>query len=132
MRNVTSRWRVRAALVVLAPLALSGCSSKQAARGSGEVTAVLQDGVQVAELKGTDTLVFDPATVKAKPGKVKLILTVTGAIPHNLEVDGIRGAAIDNVPGHERADVTFTATAGDYRLICTYHPGMRGRLLVSP
>jgi plastocyanin len=114
-------------------LAVSGCAGSGSSSDGGSVTAVLRDGVQSATLKGTDRLRFEPSTVNAKPGKIRLVLTVTGGIPHNLEVDGVSGAAIPNVAGHDSATVDFTvAAAGRYQLICTYHPAMRGVLVVAP
>lgn len=132
MTEPSHRRRAVAASAVLVAALVSGCKSTAGSQASGEVTAVDKGGVQVAEIKGTDRLAFEPATVKAKPGKVELTLTVTGGVPHNLEVSGVPGASIANVPGHESDKVSFTVAAGTYQLICTYHPAMRGRLVVAP
>ena len=109
-----------------------GCGSSSGASGSDSVTAVELAGVQSATLHGTDGLRFSPQTVRAKPGRIELVLDVTGAVPHNLEVDGVPGAAIPNVGGHEVGRIRFTVGAGRYELLCTYHPAMRGVLVVAP
>ncbi|MDX6275491.1 MAG: hypothetical protein QOJ92_2701 [Frankiales bacterium] len=121
----------RSVLALAVVLALAACGSGGGKAG-GAVVAVSRAGVQYATLDGDDKLDFNPATVRAKPGKVSLTLRVTGGIPHNLEVGGVPGAAIPNVPGHESSSVSFTVGPGSYQLICTYHPGMRGTLIVAP
>jgi plastocyanin len=112
-------------------LALSACSGG-APSGGGSVTAVERGGVQVATITGTDRLRFEPSTVRAKPGQVELILDVTGGIPHNLEVSSVSSARVDNVAGGESGSMRFTIGPGRYQLICTYHPAMRGTLVVAP
>lgn len=125
----------RAAALMLFAAALTACSSGsggEAKASSGEVTAVEAGGVQKATIDGTDGLKFSPGTVKAKAGAIELTLEVTGGVPHNLEINGIAGASIANVNGHESKSVKFTATPGTYQLICTYHSAMRGTLVVAP
>jgi plastocyanin len=113
-------------------LLVVGCGGSSVASGSDSVTAVERDGVQSATLHGTDALRFVPSTVRAKPGRIELVLDVTGGVPHNLEVDGVPGAAIPNVAGHEVGRIVFSVGAGRYQLLCTYHPAMRGVLVVAP
>lgn len=123
-----------AVLTLCAVAALTSCSSggTEPKTDSGSVTAVESGGMQKATIHGTDGLRFSPGTVKAKPGSIELTLKVTGNVPHNLEIPGIPSASISNVDGHESKSVTFTAAAGTYQLICTYHSAMRGTLVVSP
>lgn len=124
--------RLTAAVAGAALVAACGTSGGGGSSNPGEVTAVDTGGVQTATLDGTDRLRFSPGTVKAKPGAIELTLKVTGEVPHNLVVKGIAGAEIANVGGHESKTLKFTATAGTYQLICTYHSGMRGSLVVAP
>jgi plastocyanin len=131
---VTPSSRRRSAAAALASLLLAACGSgdSKATTNLGSVTAVDSAGVQTATIDGTDGLRFSPGTVNAKPGAIALTLKVTGGVPHNLEVKGIPGASIPNVAGHESKTLRFTATPGTYQLICTYHSGMRGSLVVAP
>jgi len=131
---------VTPARVIVPVLALSlatacggGSSDKSpTAGGADSVTAVDSGDVQTATIRGTDSLRFAPSTVKAKPGVIEITFDVTGNIAHAFEAKGIAGASIDNVAGHEKKSVKFTAVAGTYQLICSFHSGMRGSLVVAP
>lgn len=124
--------RLTAVVASLALATACGTSGGGGGVNPGEVVAVDSGGVQTATIDGTDRLRFSPGTVKAKPGPIELTLKVTGGVPHDLKVKGIAGAEIPNVGGHESKTLKFTATAGTYQLICTYHSGMRGSLVVAP
>ena len=127
-----SRRTVRAGCLTASVL-FAGCGGSSGSTGGGSVTAVERGGVQTATVRGTDALRFEPSTVLAKPGRIELVLDVTGGVPHNLEVAGVPGASIPNVGGHDLGRISFTvAAAGRYQLVCTYHPAMRGVLVVAP
>lgn len=87
---------------------------------------------------GTDTgaaLEFDPTTVSA-PAGATLEVTFENrstSVPHNLSF----GAPIDKststivAAGASEALELQASEAGDYKFVCTLHPGMEGTLTIE-
>ena len=87
---------------------------------------------------GTDTgaeLVFDPVSV-AVPAGAHVVLTFEnrGTVPHNLTFSEGPDAKTSNVvqPGaSETIEFDAPSEAGEYKFVCTLHPGMEGTLVVE-
>lgn len=124
----------RAALVALAATALlAGCGgSGGSSGGTGSVTTTGAAGAQTATVGMTDQLKFSPSTVQAKVGTVTLTVRNEGQVPHNLVFDDSALGKTGTVDG--KSDTTLKVTlskAGTYRFVCTFHPGMGGKVVVS-
>ncbi len=129
----------RRLLLALVLLVLAGCggggggSADKGFTSTGKVDTTGPATAQTATVDTTDKLVFAPNEVTAKVGKVTLTLTNTGQVPHNLVFDDKSLPAIDTVTAGQSMSQTYTfSQAGTYRFVCTYHPGMVGRVVVSP
>lgn len=113
---------------------LAGCggeSDSQPAPGTGTGTAAGPADAQTFTIRGTDADAFDPATVEAKPGRLRLTLGV-GGVPHNLVFDDKALPGISVVSsGVTKSTVLTFDRAGTYTFACTLHPGMSGRLVVG-
>lgn len=121
----------RLAPALLVPLLLVG------ACGSGGSSSVKANGTVdasggAASVKGGDDLKFGPNVVQAKTGKLALTFVNSGQVPHNLVFDDAALGKTKTVDGgaKETIDVTFDK-AGSYTFVCTFHPGMTGKVVVS-
>ncbi len=93
---------------------------------------------QAVQVRATDMLKFEPATITVKRGApVRLTLTSTGALEHDWVVDNLDGkrARVHAAPGAS-ATVEFTAmAAGTYEFYCSIpghrEAGMKGTLVVQ-
>lgn len=128
-----------AAIAVTALLVCAGgCTNRESAQAraphdTGTATAAVgADGVQEVTVKGSEQLRFTPSTVKARPGRLRIILVNTGVTPHDLQVTGT-GASTGLIRGGERGLVTTTLRAGRYPFVCTLHTRvhMTGTIVVS-
>lgn len=132
---------------VLAGAALTGCGWAQAdgpprPKASAKPAAVAStgaDGVQTVTLTAGEDMAFSPNVIKAKTGKLRITLNVTGTTPHNLQL-----TASSKVPqpapstgmvqqGHAGTVLVNLPSAGRYDFVCTYHTnqGMTGYIQVS-
>ncbi len=129
--------RVLAVLPLLAAAACGGGSSGSAGgggsvAGSGSVAASGPADAQTAEVKGTSSLTFSPATVNAKVGTLELTLGNEGGTPHNLQFDDPGRPKIGLVGGNQTKRATYRFDRpGTYGFVCTIHPGMAGKVIVS-
>lgn len=100
--------------------------------GSGTLAAQGAADAQTATISGTKKLTFSPATVTAQPGTLKLTLSNTDGVPHDLQFsDSSLGKDIPVVTtGKSTGTYTFSK-AGTYQFVCTLHPGMEGKVVVS-
>lgn len=118
---------------VAATVLLAGCGgSGGSAKGSGSVTTTGAADAQTATVGMTDQLRFSPGTVLAKVGTVTLDVKNEGQVPHNLVFDNSKLGKTGTVDGtsDEPLKVTFPK-AGTYTFVCTFHPGMTGKVVVS-
>lgn len=123
------------ALVLISTLAAACAGPSAAAPSSGKTAA---SGAQAVEVKATDMMKFEPATITVKSGTpVRLTITNDGALEHNWVVDNLDGgkAQVDAKP---KASATgeFTPTAsGTYEFYCSVpghrEAGMKGTLVIQ-
>ncbi len=117
-------------LTLLAACGGSGEADQQSA-SSSSVEAAGAPGAQTATVDGTDKLAFVPDEVDARVGTLTLTFTNTGGVPHNLVFDDKALPAIDTVTGGQTRTQKYTFTApGTYDFVCTFHPGMQGKVVV--
>ena len=120
--------------VTMAAVLLAGCSSDDDAKDTStdSVTTTGASNAQTATVGMNDKLRFDPTTVNARVGTVTLDVKNEGGVPHNLTFDEAALGKTGTVNGHasEPLKVVFTKS-GTYSFVCTFHPGMTGKVLVS-
>jgi plastocyanin len=112
-------WRILAALVGLLALALSACSTSDAATDApaadpGGPTVTIQD------------LAYTPETLTVPVGATVTWVWRDGAIAHDVKGDDFRSQVM--------AEGTFThrfAQPATYDYVCTLHPNMTGTIEVT-
>jgi plastocyanin len=86
---------------------------------------------------GTDTgaeLKFDPAELTVQAGAdVRVTFENRASVPHNLTFQAPINVATSTVvaPGTSETAQFQAPAAGEYAFVCTLHPGMDGKLIVS-
>lgn len=117
---------VRATVVALAALALSGCG------GLGPAAEVRGGRVEIT----LDDFLIKPQNVRAPAGELTVVVTNRGRLGHNLRVrdrDGEPVKVTTLLPG-DSATETVTLRPGRYKMLCTVanheQLGMTGRLVV--
>lgn len=137
---MTPARRLAVPLLVL-PLALAACGGGGSGaasggggpnRSSGTVAAQGPADAQTATVAGTRKLTFSPSTVTARAGTVELTLSNSDGVPHDLQFsDASVGKDIPvTATGSSTGTYTF-AKPGTYTFVCTLHPGMQGKVVVS-
>lgn len=130
--------RLIAVLALLALLA-GGCANNResaqarAPRDTGTATArIAADGIQEIAIIGTEQFRFVPSTVRAKAGRLRILMTNSGTTPHDLQVVG-RPATTGLIGGGEKGRITVTLQPGRYTFVCTLHTRlhMMGTIVVS-
>jgi plastocyanin len=122
----------RAALLTAA-LLLTACGGGEEG-GSGEtaVTATGPADAQVVTVVSNAKIEFEPATVNAKVGTLKLTHRVEGAIPHNLVFDDQSLGGTQTLTEGKEETLTLTfKDAGTYDFLCTIHTGQDGQVVIS-
>ena len=114
---------------------LAACAGPSAA---APATVKPASSTQTVEVRATDMLKFEPATITVKRGTpVRLTLTSTGALEHDWVVDNLDGKKVQVHAGPKAsATVEFTPTAaGSYEFYCSIpghrEAGMKGTLIVQ-
>lgn len=121
----------RLATLALVPLLLVACGSGNA-KSTGMVSAAGAPGAQTVTIRMTDQLTFSPDTVKAKVGALTMTVVNTGLVPHDLEFKDRALGGTPTVNGKKTATLKVVFDkAGTYAFVCTFHPGMTGKVLVS-
>jgi uncharacterized cupredoxin-like copper-binding protein len=122
------------ALVLISTLS-AACTGTSAA---GPADTKAGGATQPVEVKATDALKFEPATITVKSGTpVRLTLVNTGALEHDWVVDSLEGKRVEvDAQPKTSASVEFTATApGTYEFYCSIpghrEAGMKGSLVVQ-
>lgn len=93
----------------------------------------LADGVQTITVIGNERMRFVPDVIKARTGRLRIVLKTTGNTPHNLQVTRLHantGMVQKGKPGSVTVDLR---RPGRYDFVCTYHvkEGMTGVIEVS-
>lgn len=89
----------------------------------GATNAGAQSGGKTVVLQG---LAFTPSTVKIKRGQTVTWRWRDGSIPHNIRGNGFGVGTKKSGTYRKR----FTRK-GTFRYVCTIHPTMKGRVVVS-
>jgi plastocyanin len=124
------------ASALLAVVLLGGCTAKDAAPKSAPRTstsASLAPDVQVVHLQADDTLHFSPTSINVKPGRIRVVFTVIGRMPHTFTSPDLR-ADSGNVPsGHQTNIDLIVPRPGSYSFYCAYHKtqGMTGTIVAQ-
>lgn len=122
-------------LVLLAALSLvpaSACGGSHAPKSGGGVgTAAGAPSAQTFTIHGNDRDQFVPQTLQAKVGTLTLSLQ-NGGVPHNLTFSsgGLQGISTVSGGATKSTTLTFT-TPGTFDFVCTIHPGMAGKIVVT-
>ncbi|MCC6178351.1 MAG: cupredoxin domain-containing protein [Chloroflexi bacterium] len=122
-------------VITLISTLIAACAGPSAA---APATVKSADSVQAIDVKATDMLKFEPATITVKQGiPVRLTLTSTGALEHDWVVDNLDGKKV-RVHAAPRASATVEFTpmaAGTYEFYCSIpghrEAGMKGTLVVQ-
>lgn len=130
--------RVLLALIVLVGAACGGDTNQPTASAAKTADAVVGD---VIEIRGLDTLKFDPDTVTVDPGTYTIAFENAGAIIHQLALSekGGHGAHelgdTGNVSGGKTKNIEVNLEPGTYEYACHYlthyESGMKGTLTVN-
>ena len=139
MNRVLRLAAVTASIVSLAACGGDGATDETSGSASEPVAETPGDsgaGGGDVEIKATQKLTFDPATLTATVGTAfngKLVQV--GSIPHNIELDefDVKGGDTMVTKDGESKSFSFTPDkAGTFTYVCTIHPAtMKGTLTVS-
>jgi plastocyanin len=123
----------RATTALLIAVLVSGCGGGgQKSKDHGSVTAAGPPEAQTVTVGMNDKLQFTPNVVAAKVGSLTLTVKNLGAVSHNLVFDTKGQGGSDTIQGGRSEDVTTVfRAAGTFTFVCTFHPGMDGRVVVS-
>ena len=132
LRGPRTTFAVAATAIGVAVLGGCGGSTHGPAQASGSSEAAIdQGGVQVVTVSAGNDLRFAQTALTAHPGKVKVVLDVTGSVPHNLAFsDGPQGSTGTVTKGQAVTTLVF-AKSGTYHFLCTIHPRMQGTLTIE-
>ena len=128
-------------------LSLLGCSSNDAGQNSktsrpNQSPAALRSAqedqevragtVQVVKIQANDSLRFTPATLVVRPGRVRLIFTVTGRQPQTFSSRALNADSGNVLAGHTATIDLVAPAPGKYAFYSAYHrkQGMVGKMLV--
>ena len=113
--------------LILASALLAACSGGGGGAAAGKPAAKGGGAAQNVEVKGLDTLKFDPATLTVRSGQpVHLTLNSTGSLVHDWVVDNLDGKKVSvEAAGGQSASTDFTpSAAGTFQYYCS-QPGHR-------
>jgi plastocyanin len=121
------------ATALLALLSLAGCGGGDG--GGGDTTAGTGGGGQTIDVSATE-FAFTPADLEAEPGRLTIVLTNDGTMPHAITVEGNGVETTSNTinPG-ESTELTLDLAEGTYEIYCPIgnhrQEGMVGALTVG-
>ena len=129
-----SRTRTLLAITLISAV-LTACAGPSAAAPASTKPA---SGPQAVEVKTTDALRFDPATITVKKGTpVRVTLTNNTVVEHDWVVDNLDGKKVQ-MHAAPKASATVDITpmaAGSYEFYCSIpghrEAGMKGTLVVQ-
>ena len=121
------RWRGPAALALVAVLVIGLIAA------SPILLRILRDGAGQDPVVGATTIVladdwFTPSVVEVAAGTTLTFVWEDGEVPHDIVFD-------DGVVADLRTTGTWTRAMtepGELRFRCTLHPGMTGRVVITP
>jgi plastocyanin len=120
------------AAVLLVTACGGGSSNGSDLKVTGTVTASGAPDAQTVSLDMTDRLAFVPNVVNARVGRLTMTVENSGQLPHNLIFDDGSIGKTGTVNGHATATLSARFTkAGTYTFACTFHSGMKGKVVVS-
>ena len=128
-------------LVLLTAAACGGTSAPGTGAATAapppSVTAVAgADGVQQVTIDTTDMFRFAPRAIRARVGRLRIVLTDSGNYPHDISFPALHttSATVSGEPGQRKTTLTVTFDGpGTYEFVCTFHSsaGMKGVVTVS-
>ena len=122
-------------VLMLAALLLTACGGGGGGGDRDGETSVDATGpahAQVATVVSNDQIEFEPATINAKVGRMKLTHRNGGSIPHNLVFEDQALGGTEVLTGGKEEVLTLTFTKpGTYDFVCTIHSGQDGEVVVS-
>jgi uncharacterized cupredoxin-like copper-binding protein len=117
--------RAAATLSVGVLMTLAACASGS----DGDTAEPVDPNVQTLEVASLDSLKFDPSTLTAQAGEIRIVHDNKGAVVHTFVIDGKLKITDD---GEE----TVTLDPGEYTFHCDVPghqaAGMEGTLTVTP
>jgi plastocyanin len=129
---------MRAPVVLLAAgaLALAGCgssSSSGSSSGSSSKSSATPAATQTAPSGAAKATIknftFTPGSLTVKAGTT-VTFTNQDSANHNVTFSDKSIKGIANLRTNQSGKVSF-AKAGSYAYVCTYHPGMKGTVVVQ-
>lgn len=121
--------RVTLSIVAVGALAACGSSSGSKAGDSTKTTTAPAASGPTTTITAKD-FAFTPTSIQLTAGDNTLKVTNSGAVKHNLTVEGLK---VDkDLPPGATQTVGLTAKAGTYPFHCEYHPTqMKGTITVG-
>ena len=108
----------------------SGSTSSKPAPAKTEAPKASSGGAAAETAKATiKDFTFGPETVTVKAGG-SVTWTNKDSANHNVAFDDKSVKGIGNLREGQNGKVSF-AKAGTYAYVCTYHPGMEGKVIVK-
>jgi len=105
----------------------TGAATEAAAPASAAATAGTSAQAEEATITIADFKYVMPGTIE--PGATVTVVNEDDA-PHTVTAKDEGGFDVD-VPGGETVTFTAPSEAGEYAVICSYHPAMSGTLVVG-
>ncbi len=126
--------RRRLATLAIGALAVAGCgsSSKSESSATPASTKAPSASAGAASASAKDTIkdfTFGPKSVTVKAGG-SVSWTNDDSANHNVTFKDKSVKGIANLRQGQSGKVSF-AKAGTYSYVCTYHPGMEGKVIVK-
>jgi plastocyanin len=128
------------AVLLIGAAALTSCSTSsgthQPRPSSAAATATTSGRVQQVTIHTTDSFRFTPANIRARVGKLHIVLIDDGSYPHNIAFPALHATSgtVSGNPGEQETSYTVSFDhPGTYDFVCTFHSsaGMTGRVTVS-
>jgi plastocyanin len=121
---------MRKPVLLAVPLLVVSCTAGSA--GTGTVSTTGSADAQTVTVEMPSDLKYHPSTVEARVGTVTLDVSNTDVVPHDLVFDAARLGQTGTIDG--KSDTTLKVTfdtAGTFRFTCSFHSGMKGKVVVA-